>query len=427
MKKIVSVIVIVFVVCAFSGCNNDVEKSVAPQNTDRDYFPSFVNINYELDGVLDLSGIRDVHPAITAVFDKYTNITAPNGKQIHLVGQDGVSRTKLARARNIMIHFLTDYPDGQFGNNKGLIANAMADTGAVLLYFNSEIDMEVAMAGELGDLDLASEYLNSDESVVEGDYDYLNNTIQDRSYEKIFHLVHEFGIYKVIPEYNDMINNAMEVAIQNRLWVPDLALYDKWLAEGQLGKEYITRRIDVYYGLWGHDDSHIIYDSHRPNGVEALEKNDQYGVNAVEAFMHPYFTQEVYLDESFDGTFRILPHNGINYTHKSRYIKNITLTGSNDQSVYGNGLDNVYTGNSGNNTFISGELDPMGGISCGLDTLKYMGNIEEYTLFHCDWYEGENSVWKITDSIIGRNGIDSTGSIEVLTFNGVPFNLVRIW
>jgi hypothetical protein len=425
LKRILPIFILLSVL-AIIGCNNDVEKSVNPPYTDNEFFPSFVNINYELDGVLNLAGIQGVHPAFTSVFNKYTNITVPNGKQIHIVGQDGVSRTKLARARNIMKHYLTDFSGGQYGSNKGLIANAMADTGAVLLYFNTSADMEIAMADELGEFDFPWQDIYSDETVVVGDQNYIDNTIHDTSYEKVFHLVHDYGIDKVIPEYNNMINSAMEVAIQNGFWTPDQDKYEKWLLEGRLGKEYITKQIEVYYGLWAHEQAHLIYDVYRPYGREMLLYLDPYGYEAVQAFLPTYFTHEVYLDESFEGTFYL---NSIyEYSHKSRYIKNLTLTGNNNTNVYGNQLNNVFTGNVGDNTFICGYPGMNNPDDMGVDTLRCLGSSDEYSLVY---YTPEMweiiDVWNITDSVLNRSGNDSLRSVEIIEFGGAYYDLRRDW
>jgi hypothetical protein len=431
MLKRILPILMFFVILLIIGCYNDVEKSVNPPYTDNEFFPSFVNINYELDGVLNLSGIQDVHPAFSAVFDKYTNVTAPNGKQIHLVGQSDVSRTKMARARSIMQFYLTDYDNGQFGGNKGLIANAMADTGAVLLYFNTFADMEIAMAGALGELNISGQDLYSDESVVEGDYDYLNNTIRDATFEEIFHLVHTYGIEIVLPEYNNMINDAMEYAYENGIWTPDQETYDEWAAEGSLGKEYIISVIDVYYGLWAHEDGPSFYGEYLPNDRESLYISDPHGYDAVKAFLPTYFTNEFYLDESFEGTFSLGGYavffyndeaifgNGI-YFHKSQYIKDITLTGTNNTNVIGNRLGNVFTVNSGRNIFVGGDYRD---IQADYDTVKFLGAFEEYVLEYI-WEWNNDRI--ISDNVENRSGINITSEIDVLMFNGVAHNLVLI-
>ena len=49
----------------------------------------------------------------TDVFTKYTKIIAPNGKPIHFLAREDWTDDKLLKARNIMEHFLTDYPGSQ--------------------------------------------------------------------------------------------------------------------------------------------------------------------------------------------------------------------------------------------------------------------------------------------------------------------------
>ena len=56
-------------------------------------------------------------------YDRYTKVTAPNGKAIHIVAQTLVSNEQMVRARNVLEHFLADYAGSQYGANKDAVAN----------------------------------------------------------------------------------------------------------------------------------------------------------------------------------------------------------------------------------------------------------------------------------------------------------------
>ena len=74
-------------------------------------------------------------------------------------------------------------------------------------------------------------------------------------------------------------------------------------------------------------------------------------------FFHPYLTYNARIDASFVGNFSLKFNSSLPYTNHAQYLKDITLTGTNDSNVVVNQLDNKISGNSGTNTVIfSGQL-----------------------------------------------------------------------
>ena len=61
----------------------------------------------------------------------------------------------------------------------------------------------------------------------------------------------------------------------------------------------------------------------------------------------------------------------IPYTHKSRYLVHVTLTGENDSGLVGNDRDNRLRGNAGDNLIDGG---------AGHDVVRFTGARAEYTL-----------------------------------------------
>ena len=52
------------------------------------------------------------------------------------------------------------------------------------------------------------------------------------------------------------------------------------------------------------------------------------------------------------------------YTHKSQYLVQVTLTGSADAAIEGNGYDNTLRGNAGDNSLDGGDGDDLA-VYCG--------------------------------------------------------------
>ncbi len=61
----------------------------------------------------------------------------------------------------------------------------------------------------------------------------------------------------------------------------------------------------------------------------------------------------------------------VSYTHKSRYLVDATLTGTNDSNLLGNGADNTLRGNAGDNRLDGG---------AGEDTVVYCRDRVAYRL-----------------------------------------------
>ena len=87
-----------------------------------------LSIDESANGIILLS--EQVPPIIRNVFNRYTRITAPSGKPIHLLAQSGWSEDQILKARNVLQHLLMDHPGSVYGSNKTAVANAMADKNA---------------------------------------------------------------------------------------------------------------------------------------------------------------------------------------------------------------------------------------------------------------------------------------------------------
>ena len=122
-----------------------------------------VQLDFEIgrtaNGIVDLP--EDMPKELAAVFVRYTKVVAPNGNPIHVFAQDGWSDERIVKARKVLEHMLTDVPGTQYGHDKTAVANAMADNRATLVLFNTEPDLERAMEGPLGEVDLGMQDLRA--------------------------------------------------------------------------------------------------------------------------------------------------------------------------------------------------------------------------------------------------------------------------
>jgi hypothetical protein len=266
--------------------------------------------------------------------------------------------------------------------------------------------------------------LYEDETVVTGSDWYVNNVYEghrDASFEEILHLVHDNGIgidvewmpEGAAPEYQAEIREAMNNALYDEgLWAQGERTAD-WIEElreeGSLTQEYLASIIDTYYGLWGAF-------TERPGGMwgiyvaktrDELSELDPRGLALMEMFFNPYVTYEARLDSGFEGTFEMSFDPAIPYTHKSRYLVNVTLTGDRNSGVAGNDQDNHLRGNAGNNF-----LDGAGGI----DRVRFSGNRDEYGV------RREGEVIVVEDTVVDRDGIDRLTGIEHLEFADVSLD-----
>lgn len=88
-------------------------------------------------------------------------------------------------------------------------------------------------------------------------------------------------------------------------------------------------------------------------------------------------------------------------TDTLRGIENV-IAGFYDDILVGDQLDNIFTGNAGNDNIDGGN---------GTDTSVYSGKASEYTVT-----KESNTTWKIFDTIANRDGVDILKNIEFVKF-----------
>jgi len=351
-------------------------------------------------------GIENIIPSslgkeYSANFNRYTKVVTPNGGKIHIVAQSNLTNEQILRARSTLEHFLQNYPGSKYGNNKSLLANKMAENGAILTLLNGQDDGN-------NPIEVNGQALFENEIQVEGHPWYINqdyNNHRDATYEEILHLVHDYGIGidghnsfpGAIPKYQSEIREAQKNALSNNLWGIGA---DRWIHEltdeNSLTQEYLAALIDSYYGLWGSwtgSNTHGMWGIYVAKTRNEIFLEDPIGGEIMNnKFFHPYLTYNARIDSSFKGTFSLRFDSSKPYTNHSQYLKDITLLGNNDTSVHINQLDNNIIGNNGINSVI------------------FNGDSSEYII---DISKNRTSV---IDKVTNRDGINILHGIEKLKF-----------
>ena len=376
-----------------------------------------IDISVSPNGVVLLPD--NVPSVFRGAFVKYTKLTAPNGKPIHILAQDGWSDARILKARNVLAHILTDVPGSRYGAHKALIANTMADNGATMALFNTEPDMRAAFRGPLREVEMGMQDLRANECPFEGEDDYMAHGTRDASFEEIVHLVHDYGIKPALPELQDELIRITDDAIERGLW---RSRQDDRENEPN---EYFAAALDNYLDLWtvpptiweGRPiepgripDGTSHFGTYGARGREGMRELDPQGLAILREFFPPYLTYTPVLPSDFEGTFSLELDPSQPYTVKSQHLQNVALSGDNDTGLIGNGWDNNLTGNEGDNVLQgNGGADLLDG-GVGADTATYRGNFSDYTVI-----AGAGGV-RVVDARVNRDGTDVLLNIERLTF-----------
>jgi hypothetical protein len=383
-----------------------------------------IDISASPSGIVELP--ENVPSVFKDVFTKYTKIIAPNGKPIHILAQAGWTDDQIKKARNVLQFILTDYPGSEYGSDKSMIANAMADRKATMVFFNTEPDLHEAMRGPLGrGADLSMQDLRGNENPAEGSEDYLNHITRDASFEEIWHLVHDYGIKATQPAMLAEMREANDSAAEKgwRAWPDD--------EPQEHPNEYVGVLIDNYYDLWtvrpkkyeGRDissedvpEGQSHFGRYFAGSRERMKELDPAGYALIQKFFPPYLTYTPELPEYFEGTFSLTFDESKPYSYKSQHLVNVTLTGSNDSSLIGNDFDNTLTGNAGNNVFEGrGGNDTLDG-GIGTDTAVFSGIYAEYKITR-------GGTFIVEDNQQQRDGSDTLRNIEILRFSDKEIKL----
>jgi hypothetical protein len=353
------------------------------------------------DELVPLFDVPDVHRRLRLVFDRYSSVTAPSGKPIHILAEPGVHDAHLRRARRLLTWFLTDVPGTAHGGDKAAVANALAEQGATLLYFATEESAERALYEPLRRMVIAGQDLYASESPLVASPEWFALDHRDAAYEEIFHLVHGYGIEWGAPEYQAQIVAATENALATGLYTPPADLLAEWQEEGSVDKEYIISVLEVAYGMWAHADGASFHGEYQVARPDDLPGADPQGLAALFAFLPEHIEHEVVLDHGYNGTFHLTYDPERPYTLRSRFFRRVALSGSRPCGVVGNALDNELRGNLSDNLLDGGP---------GSDLVIFAGRMSDYVFMNVP--EG----LMVIDLVPGRDGADTLANIEFVRF-----------
>lgn len=350
MKRSCVVLGLLFLLGTTSSCGSDDSPT-----------PTVTPANGKLDASLGIEAVpASLGSSYTSNFDRYTKVVAPNGLPIHIVAQSNITNEQIVRTRSVLEHYLKNYLGSQYGNDKSNVANKMAENNATLTLLNGA-------DGQGSPPQVNGQPLYEMEMQVEGNTWYVNQDYshRDATFEEILHLVHDTGIGVdgansspgALPEFQKEIRAAQQNALSNNLWgIGAPGWISELTGENSLSQEYLAAVIDVYYGLWGawnESTTHGMSGLYVAKIRSDIATEDPTGQGLLaNKFFHPYLTYNARIDSGFSGTFSLKFDASIPYTHHSRYLKDITLLGSNHTKVTVNELDNSITGNTGRNTVI---------------------------------------------------------------------------
>lgn len=346
----------------------------------------------------------------TKNFNRYTKVSTPNGGSIHIVAQNLLTEEQIIRCRSILKHYLKNYEGSQYGSDKSNVANKMAENNAILCLLNGSDGKN-----PIGER-VTGQPLYQNEIQVEGHVWYMNQDYshRDAAFEEILHLVHDFGIgvdengqpstRGASPQFQAEIRAAQKHGLDNKLWGAASPDWIKELAaENSLSQEYLAAVIDSYYGLWGawtESSTHGMWGEYVAKTQADMKTDDPMGYELMNnKFFHPYLTYNARIDASLNGNFSLKFDSSKPYTYQSRYLKDITLLGSNNNTVTVNERNNTIIGNSGSNTVL------------------FSGASSEYMI------STSNGKTIVEDTTSGRDGTNTLTNVEKLQFSDKTIDL----
>ncbi len=386
-------IVLVFII-ALSSCkkehNNINFKSKNGFNTSESV-ASLQNLDISTGELNVIVLPSSVDKGIRDVFKWYTMILAPNGKPIHILGQDQWTIEKMAYVRSVMEHYLYSDYSLTYGN-KIEVSNAIANNNGAMTMYNTSAS-EAPVTGQ---------DLQANETVMVGSPEYIDGSIRNAAFEEILHFVHDHGLAVTFPEFQKQLEDQTIIAIDNQKW-------SAWpfLPVADYDNEYLASVNDAYWGLTEFNSNNMPYVF---LSREASIAGDAAGASLINSFQTNYFASQVYVSSSFTGDFIMNRIASLNYTSQSQYYKNVQLLGTNNSSIVGNELENYLTANSGNNKLTGGLAnDTLDGLE-GSDFAIYSGIYSDYNISTL------GNITTITDSKPNRDGTDVLINIEQLRF-----------
>ncbi len=371
------------------------------------------------DGIVALP--MNVDARILAVFERYAELTAPNGRRVHFLAQTGVSDELIFRTRGIIRQHLFEVDGTTLGTDKSGVFNRMGLRGAVIAIISSpaafsDVDPDVmAFQDFFGD---TFDTVDASQMVMEASANYLlPSPANDPTIGQCAAIVLRQGLSTQVPSFQTALDAATDNAVMNGLYTPPMSV-----PADRIDDEYLALAMDTYYGIWGHDPNSdgtagagSEYDFNLRTDMEA---SDAGMVAVIESFFSPTHRYPAFLDESFNGSFEMTFDGILPYTHRSQYLERAGVRGTSTARINGNELDNTFIGNDVGTVFEGKGGNDAIDSNDGPDELILTGNFADYLITN-----PEPTITRIEDTVMNRDGIDDLRGIVTVQFADGPVNL----
>ncbi|MEM1451179.1 MAG: hypothetical protein AAF957_04970 [Planctomycetota bacterium] len=373
---------------------------------------STIDTSLSRDGIVPLPATVDRR--ISAVFDRYTELTAPNGMRIHFLSQGNVPDALLFRTRGIVRQHIFDVTGASLGADKAAVFDVMATNQSTLILYENDTTFDPNDPDVQDFLALFNGiYMSVDASTIvqEGSPEYLQPQPEiDASFDATVQFVHLFGISKAAPDFDAQLGSVTSQAVTNGIFRPDPGV-----PNSRIDDAYLGLALSVYYGNWAHDP--------RGDGTAgpageydfadraSMAAGDPQMIAVIESFFSPSQRFPAYLDESFNDTFEMAFDPLLTYTHRAQYLERVGVRGASTARINGNDLDNTFLGNDFANQFEGGRGNDSIEGDGGADVAYFTGNRADYTIVALD-----ATVTRVIDSVADRDGYDDVRGIVQLRF-----------
>jgi len=352
----------------------------------------------------------DTDLRILQVFQSGTIVRAPSGRPMHMLIQRGVGPLEVIQARCALEEVLAPVPGSAQGEDKGDIAEAIADAGAVFMLFRDERSIPNWRPGSLAGTKLGGMALLANQIVPAGGRRYVEGERPDTSLSAAVRYVYEFGIVTARPEFAAKVEAALDDALARGV-VSD-ALTDQFERE-QAASIYFSTAVEVYYDMWDGEPAGAARGVYGCTTREQMTQRDPAMLALIEGFFSPDRAGVTLVSPTLDGVFSMAPDPDQPRWRQSSHDTNATLTGSRNGSIVGNARDNHLVGNDGNNTFTGAGGDDTIDAGLGNDLAIYRGPIGEYHV------ELQGKTLYVIDLADERDGSDTLTGVERVRFADV--------
>jgi hypothetical protein len=367
-----------------------------------------------------------VNQVIRDVFNRYTAFVGASGARVHILLQAGVINEEAIKIRRILFWMLSDIDRTK---NKLSIENALSAQKATIAIFRTDIEKEIALNEKLKETDLNITALTIDEVFVEGEPNYIAQTVKDRVIERCAFAVFQFGIF---PSNHALLTQTSvwnsQLSTTGNLNFNEATYHYNSISSNDQNAYLFAGLVDNYFNGWinyptiisgnqinPYPDGTSLAGALKLNGRVDMQQRFSEIASSLSAFFGDYIKVPISLSSQFEGVFLLQPATE-KYTLQSQFLSQIILTGTSATSIVGNNADNILYGNANVNYFkVKGGNDFIDGGE-NTDFVIFAGNKSEYSIS----YKG-NEI-QVRDLVVARDSITILKNVEVGIFLDQYFN-----